>query len=340
MNEKTAARKNIFSNFNDNIARLLGIFVALTLIIGIAKPEFLSASSFQTILSQLVVIGLLSLSNGICMISGGIDLSVVYIANLSAILSGMYLKAHVADGMSAGAEGACILAAVLIGLAVGALCGLLNGVLVSYLHVPAMLATLGSFELFYGLGIVFSNGSGISDIPGSFSDFGTSMVFDTIPLPFFAFLAVAVLLWFGMAKTKFGSRVYLVGTNLKASAFAGIRTNRILIRTYMLSGIIAAVAGLINLSDLNSAKADFGTSYTMQSILVAVLGGVDPNGGFGSIGGIVIAVFILQMLSSFLNMFPSISNFYRDLIWGVALIAVLIMNFVVTKRKIARQSRA
>lgn len=340
MNQKIIARKNVFSNFNDNIVRLFGIFVALIIVIGVVKPEFLSLANFQTITSQLVVIGLLSLSNGICMISGGIDLSIVYIANLSAILSGLYLQKHVTDGMSAGAEGLCILVTILIALAVGTLCGILNGILVSYLRVPAMLATLGSFELFYGLGIVFSNGSSISDIPGSFSDFGTAMVFDTIPLPFFVFLAVAILFWFGMSKTKFGHRVYLVGTNLKASTFAGIKTNLILIRVYMLSGIIAAVAGLINLSNLNSAKADFGTSYTMQSILVAVLGGVDPNGGFGSIGGIVIAVFILQMLSSFLNMFPSISNFYRDLIWGVALIAVLIMNFVVTKRKIAKQSKA
>ena len=142
-----------------------------------------------------------------------------------------------------------------------------------------------------------------------------------------------------MSKTKFGKRVYLVGTNEKAAKFAGINTKSVLIRAYILSGLVSAVAGLLSLSRISSAKADFGSSYTMQTILIAVLGGVNPNGGFGSIPGIAIAVLILQMLSSYLNMFPSISNFYRDMIWGVALIAVLIMNYVIDKRRMAKLSQ-
>ena len=140
------------------------------------------------------------------------------------------------------------------------------------------------------------------------------------------FILMIVVLSFIMGKTKFGKRVHLVGTNEKASNFAGINNVSVLIRAYMLSGIVSAVAGLLSLSRINSAKADFGSSYTMQTILISVLGGINPDGGFGSIPGVAIAVLILQMLSSYLNMFPSISNYYRDLIWGVALIAVLIMN--------------
>ena len=143
-----------------------------------------------------------------------------------------------------------------------------------------------------------------------------------------------------MSKTKFGTRVYLVGTNEKAARFAGIHCNKILIQTYLLSGLISGVAGLLSLARLNSAKADFGSSYTMQCILIAVLGGVNPNGGFGTIPGITIAVIILQMISSYLNMFPSISNYYRNLIWGVALIGVLIMNFVLDKRRTQKLSKA
>ncbi len=332
-------KNNIIDRFSDNILRLIGILIILIILTCIAKPEFFSASSFQSILSQLVVIGLLSLGNGICMISGGIDLSIVYIANLCGIITGLYLKNSVVDNMPAGKEALCIFAAILIALTIGALCGALNGFLVSYLKIPAMLATLGTFELFYGLGIVISNGSSISDIPGSFSNFSNSMFLNFIPTPFIVFIVASVILSYVMAKTKFGARIYLVGTNLKASNFAGIKSNQILIRTYMTSGVLAAIAGLISLSDLNSAKSNFGTSYTMQSILIAVLGGVDPNGGFGSIGGIVIAVFILQILSSFLNMFPNVSNFYRDLIWGVALIAVLIMNYATAKKKIAKLNK-
>ena len=102
---------------------------------------------------------------------------------------------------------------------------------------------------------------------------------------------------------------------------------------YMISGILSAIAGLVSLSRLNSAKADFGTSYTMQTILVAVLGGINPDGGFGNIPGIAFAVIILQTLSSYLNQFPSISNYYRDMIWGVALLAVLVFNITISKKR-------
>ncbi len=98
-------------------------------------------------------------------------------------------------------------------------------------------------------------------------------------------------------------------------------------------GILSAIAGLVSLSRLNSAKADFGTSYTMQTILVAVLGGIHPDGGFGNIPGIAFAVIILQTLSSYLNQFPAISNYYRDMIWGVALLAVLVFNITISKKR-------
>ncbi len=96
-----------------------------------------------------------------------------------------------------------------------------------------------------------------------------------------------------MGQTKFGMRVYLVGTSDKAARFAGIHVNATIIKCYMMSGLLAGIAGLISLSRLNSAKADFGTSYTMQTILVAVLGGINPNGGAGKMSGIAFAVIIL-----------------------------------------------
>lgn len=140
-----------------------------------------------------------------------------------------------------------------------------------------------------------------------------------------------------MSKTSFGNKVYLVGTNAKSAKFAGINVKKTTLCCYMISGILSAVAGLVSLSRLNSAKADFGTSYTMQTILVAVLGGINPDGGFGNIPGIAFAVIILQTLSSYLNQFPSISNYYRDMIWGVALLAVLVFNIYISKRRAKRQ---
>ena len=314
---------------DSNIVRLLIILLVFIVLACVTKPsQFIKIANFQTMAKALSEYGLMAVGVGICMISGGIDLSTVYIANLCGILSGLYLQG---GGNNA--------VAVLIALVVGAACGAFNGFLVSYLKIPAMLATLGSYQLFQGIAIVISGGSTVSGIPASFTSFATTALFSYIPLSFVVFVLVCVAMTFVMSKTKFGTHMYLVGTNEKAARFAGIRCNKILIQTYLLSGLISGIAGLLSLARLNSAKADFGSSYTMQCILIAVLGGVNPNGGFGTIPGIAIAVLILQMMSSYLNMFPGVSNYYRNLIWGVALIGVLIMNFILDKRRTQKLSK-
>ena len=310
-----------------NILRLLAIFVIILAVSGITKgTSFLNVGNLQSMAKTLTEYGLMAVGCGITMISGGIDLSTVYIANLCGILAGLTMNE----------SSSSIVLAIIVALVVGALCGIFNGFLVSVLKIPAMLATLGTYQLYMGIAVVASKGSTVSGVT-SFSSFAY-MTVAGIPMPFIVFVLMIVVISFIMGKTKFGKRVHLVGTNEKASKFAGINTVSVLIRTYMLSGIVSAVAGLLSLSRINSAKADFGSSYTMQTILISVLGGINPDGGFGSIPGVAIAVLILQMLSSYLNMFPNISNYYRDLIWGVALIAVLIMNFTIEKRRMAKLS--
>lgn len=311
-----------------NILRLLAIFVIILAVSGITKgTSFLNVGNLQSMAKTLTEYGLMAVGCGITMISGGIDLSTVYIANLCGILAGLTMNE----------SSSSIVLAIIVALVVGALCGIFNGFLVSVLKIPAMLATLGTYQLYMGIAVVASKGSTVSGVT-SFSSFAY-MTVAGIPMPFIIFVLMIVVISFIMGKTKFGKRVHLVGTNEKASKFAGINTVSVLIRTYMLSGIVSAVAGLLSLSRINSAKADFGSSYTMQTILISVLGGINPDGGFGSIPGVAIAVLILQMLSSYLNMFPNISNYYRDLIWGVALIAVLIMNFTIEKRRMAKLSQ-
>lgn len=320
---------NKIKKIDGNILRLLAILVIIILISGLTTgTRFLNVGNFQSMAKTLTEYGLMAVGCGITMIAGGIDLSTVYIANLCGIVAGMTMKA----------DGSSILVAVVVALAVGALCGIFNGFLVSVLHIPAMLATLGTYQLYMGIAIVCSKGSTVSGVPETYSSFASQTIAG-VPMPFIVFLVMIVAVSFIMSKTKFGKRVHLVGTNAKASKFAGINNVSVLIRAYMLSGIVSAIAGLLSLSRINSAKADFGSSYTMQTILIAVLGGINPNGGFGSIPGVAIAVLILQMLSSYLNMFPNISNYYRDLIWGVALIAVLIMNYTIEKRRLAKLSQ-
>ena len=235
--------------------------------------------------------------------------------------AGLIFQTNMPDNIALG----CLAA-----LCTGALCGTFNGILISRFHIPPMLATLGSYELFMGISVVLSGGSTVS-VNGEI-ELLSSLTILNIPLPFIIFILCTAVLAIMMGQTKFGMRTYLVGTSDKAAKFAGIHVNATIIKCYMMSGLLAGVAGLISLSRLSSAKADFGTSYTMQTILVAVLGGINPNGGAGKMSGIAFAVIILQLLSSYLNQFPAISNYYRDLIWGAALLLVLVFNVEISRR--------
>ena len=120
--------------------------------------------------------------------------------------------------------------------------------------------------------------------------------------------------------------MYFLGTNEKALRFTGLNRDRIIITTHALSGALAAIAGLVIMTRTNSAKAQYGEAYIMQGVLISVLGGFNPNGGKGDIQGVVLAILILQFLSSLLNMFEQISNFYRNILWGGMLIFVLLLN--------------
>jgi simple sugar transport system permease protein len=268
----------------------------------------------------------------LAMISGGIDLAVVGTANLSAIFAAKYLIAAAPRGtppeQALGAIGVAILLALAVGLAAGAF----NGFLVAWLRIPAILATLGTQQLFTGFAIVVTEGRPLSRLPMLYSQIGNAELFGFLPVPFILYVLLAVAIGLILSKTSFGLQLYFVGTNHKAAVYAGIENKLILFRTYMLSGLLSSVAGLIMMARANSAKADYGAAYTLQCVLIAVLGGVDPNGGFGTIRGVTLAVFILQFLSSGLNMFEHISNFYRDIIWGGVLILALIVNWIIARR--------
>ena len=211
-----------------NILRLLAIFVIIIAVSGITKgTSFLNVGNLQSMAKTLTEYGLMAVGCGITMISGGIDLSTVYIANLCGIVAGLTMNE----------SGFSIVVAIIVALIVGAACGIFNGFLVSVLKIPAMLATLGTYQLYMGIAIVASKGSTVSGVPTVYSSFAY-MTVAGIPMPFIVFILMIVVISFIMGKTKFGKRVHLVGTNEKASKFAGINNVSVLIRAYMLSGIV------------------------------------------------------------------------------------------------------
>ena len=308
---------------NSYLKRLVLVFALLLIAFAVLRPSAVAdLGTWKSMAIQLPEYGLLSLGVLIAMITAGIDLSVVGIANLSAVVA-----ATVMLGLepSYGA-GIAIFLGVVAALAVGVVAGLLNGILISKVRIPAILATLGTFELFTGIAIVVTGGRALSGLPPSYSAAMGTNVFGIIPVPFLIFLMGVGILWYVLHRTGFGKKLFLYGSNQLAAHYTGFKSVKLLTQTYVISGLFGAAAGLVMMGNYNSAKADYGSSYLLLTVLIVVLAGVAPNGGTGTVIGVVLAVFMLQLLSSGLNAFPQVSNFYRPLLFGGLLVIAMVVN--------------
>lgn len=307
------------------MARLVIVFLLLLIFFAAVRPgPFFAVRTWQSMAVQFPEFGLMSLGVMFTMFTAGIDLSVVAIANVTGICAALTLRATLTGPATASSMGMAVLIALGVALVVGIVCGLINGILVAILKIPPILATLGTLELFGGVALVLTEGKPVSGLPPAFSTVFTAKVVGLVPLV--VFLVCAAVAGFIVACTSFGRTILMLGTNDTAARFSGLKVNSLLIRTYVLSGVMAAMAGVVMLANYNSAKADYGTSYTLLTVLIVVLGGVNPNGGSGRLSGVLLSILMLQVLSSGLNMFPNISNFYRPLIWGGVLLLVICMN--------------
>ena len=314
--------------------RQLLIFILAFLFMSVLHPTlFLTKRNILSMAWQFPEYGLLAFGVMLAMIAGGIDLSLIGTANLTSILTGLMLSRFITDSMPTATQVLILLGCISISLLVGALCGLFTGYLIAGVKVPAMLATLGNLQLFTGISLVLTKGKAVSGVPSLYVEFGTTEIFGILPVALLIYIAVMMWMYYVVEKSSFGVKLRMMGTNSKASTFAGQNNLHITAKAHMYGGIIAAMTGLIMLARLNSARPDFGSSYTMQSILLVVLGGVSPNGGKGKISGVVTAIVLLKMIESGINRFRSVSTYYVTLIWGAVLILALVIDYVSQKPK-------
>lgn len=300
---------------------LAAVFSLMWLLNG---PHFFQADNFQSMAFQLPELGILSLAMMVTMLTGGINLSIIASANLTGIVVAMILTGLVTPDMSAAATGLIVLLAISAGLAVAALVGLLNGFLIARVEVSPILATLGTMILLNGLAIVLTRGYVISGFPPALLFIGNGLVLG-IPMPMIIFLLCAGLMALILNRTPLGLSIYMIGSNPTACLFAGVDNARVLMRTYLISGLYAGVAALIMIARFNSAKADYGASYLLMTVLASVLGGTSAAGGFGKVSGLVLALAILQVVSSGLNLLQ-VSAFMTIAIWGAILILVMVVG--------------
>lgn len=316
--------KTTFKNCDKNTFSLLGIAVLIVAFMTAITPNFLTNSNISAMSFQFPEFGILSFGMMICMIAGGIDLSLVGTSNLSGIVAAIIILGS--KGSSSG-----VLTAIIVSIVIGALCGLFNGFLIGQMKIPAMLVTLCGGQLYTGLGMAITKGPAITGLPDSFQIIGNGLFLGLVPLSLVIFILVALVMGFILKYTVYGKKLCFMGSNETASKYAGINNLKVTLVTYMLSGILAAVAGIIIISHYGSAKSDYGSSYTLLTLLIVVFGGVNPNGGKGKVLGVALAVIILQLISSALNILR-FDSFIKTVIWGLLLIVIMSVKCIYEER--------
>ncbi|TYR79387.1 ribose ABC transporter permease [Priestia megaterium] len=312
-NQLKVEKGNYVGNLMQKLGPLLGLFI-LIVIVSVLNSSFLEPLNILNLLRQVAINALIAFGMTFVILTGGIDLSVGSILALSsALMAGM-----IVSGMDP-------ILAILIGCILGAVMGMVNGLLITKGKMAPFIATLATMTIFRGLTLVYTDGNPITGLGDNylFQLFGRGY-FLGIPVPAVTMMSSFAVLWVILHKTPFGRRTYAIGGNEKAALISGIKVPRVKVMIYSLAGLLAALAGAILTSRLNSAQPTAGTSYELDAIAAVVLGGTSLTGGKGRIVGTLIGALIIGTLNNGLNLL-GVSSFYQMVVKGVViLIAVLI----------------
>jgi len=297
---------------------LLVIAVLGLVVLGTAlSPVFLTPGNFANLIAALMEVAIMALPMTLIIVAGEIDLSVESMAGLASAILGFLWAA-----------GVPIWIGIPVVLVIGALGGLMNGLLVARAGLPSLVVTLGTLALFRGLALIVLGPRGISDFPDAFTELGFGRVPGTpIPWPFVIFIALAVLLGIVLHRTWIGRQIYAIGKNAGAARYSGVRVTRVKIGLFVLSGLIASLAGIILTSRLSSARADAGAGMTLTVVTVVLLGGVNIFGGSGTIPGVALAVIAVAVMQNALRLASVTVEVQSIALGSLLILSVVIPTF-------------
>lgn len=321
--------KTSHKTLDTHILTIVGLMVIVMIVMAILKPgDFFTLKNAKSMIFQFPEYGVLAFGMMVCMIAGGIDLSLVGIMNFTGVLAAIIVTNMTAN--NSGMETVAIILAVVVALAVGGACGAFNGFIIGYFNIPAMLVTLCGLQLYTGLAYGITGGPAINGMCDAFKNIANGSIGE-IPFVLFIYALVVIIVAFVMKSTVFGHEIYFLGSNAKASRYSGINTLRVTIMTHMFSGILGGVSGILITSHLNSAKSSNGSTYTLMTLLIAVLGGVHPDGGKGRVLGVALATILLQMIANAFGLLHMDDN-AKTFVNGCLLVAALLFDVYLDKR--------
>ena len=318
-------------------------FFALIVIIAIfsfLSPYYFSASNFLTMASHVAIYGLLAIGMLLVIINGGIDLSVGSTLGLAGVVAGFFMQ-----GVTLTAFGVVLYppvwVVVVLCCLLGAFIGLVNGVLIARLRVPAFVATLGVMYVVRGLALLMTNGLTYNNLGGSaelgntgFNWLGFNRLFN-VPLGVLILAVVGLIGSILLSRTAFGRWLYASGGNERAAELSGVPVKRVQVSVYMISGVCAAIAGLILSSQLTSAGPTAGTTYELTAIAAVVIGGAALTGGRGNVRGTLLGAFVIGFLSDGLVII-GISSYWQTVFTGAVIVLAVLLNAIQYRRRVKR----
>lgn len=321
--------KNRLTNFFTQWEVLLVIiFVLMFVVFGIANPRFLRFSNLMNQTGTFAEKSIMALPMIFIIMCGDIDISIAAIVALSGMGIGL-----AAEG------GASTPVLILIGLGIGFLCGLANGLLITWLKMPAIAVTLATQSIFRGISTVVLEEHACTTYPDSFIQIGQGRV-GVIPNQLIIYLVLAVVFFFILHKTVYGRRLYAIGNSSEAARFSGIKVKRMRIINYAVTGLFCGLAAIILAARISSVRSNIANNYDMEVITLVVLGGVSINGGKGTVYGVIISSFLVGFMKFGLTLLK-VSGTYQTIAVGLLLIVAVLLprllDMYKANRKLARQ---
>jgi len=314
----TDRQKDLFQKF----AALASLLV-LTAVFSAVSPAFFSVGNGMTVALQVTSIAYLGIGATCVIITGGIDLSVGAVLALSGVVAAMLVRA-----------GLPVWASMSAGLTVGAVCGAINGLCVTWLRLPPFIATLGMMLVARGVALQITDAKAIGGLGEGFAELGNGslwriakvgadgfpdVLFPGIPYPVLLMVVLAVAVAVLLGRTRLGRHLYAVGSNTEAARLSGVEVRGVTLFAYVLSGALGGLTGCVLMSRLVTAQPSEGLMYELDAIAAAVIGGTSLSGGVGSISGTLIGAFVIGILRNGLNM-GGVSAFVQQIIIGLVIL--------------------
>ncbi|MGB8465829.1 MAG: ABC transporter permease [Terrimicrobiaceae bacterium] len=312
----------------DPTVTMLGALILLAVVVfsALAPSSFLSGNTIRAVAFQMPELGILALAMMIPLMSGGLNLAIIATANLSALVMAAILTRMLGPESAPPAIAGVIALALTAGLVTSLVIGFITGMIVAFLGVHPILVTLGTMTAVKGIAVFATSGGVIGGFPPAILYLGNGTLLG-FPVPMIIFILCAVLVAVIMNHAPFGVSVRMIGSNEKATRYSGVATEWMLVGVYVMSSLLCWVAAAVMMARFNSARAGYAESYLLITILAAVLGGVDPNGGFGRVLGLVLSLILLQMISTGFNLL-GLSPHLTQAIWGATMILAIAIALV------------